>query len=156
MSVIDDLKRLERAGSERSKTTEKLIEAASNAVRTIIDFCGGELPETLPRGYGWVWHEDMSDKYDLFLFKDKTWIYDAGNGGVTGRESALVLSKDIATGWLVEVAAQLERDAKEAVELVEAYPAVLEEWEAKRWERECREYREAHPDEYAKYHPVEA
>ena len=33
MSIIDDLKRLERAGSERSKTTVKLIEAAEGAVR---------------------------------------------------------------------------------------------------------------------------
>lgn len=37
MSVIDDLKRLERVGSERSKTTRKLIEAANGSVKAIID-----------------------------------------------------------------------------------------------------------------------
>ncbi len=114
------------------------------------------MPETLPRGYNWVQPEKPSDEYDLFLFKDKAWIYDAGNGGVTGREAALILSKDIATGWLVEVAVQLERDAKAADDLVEAYPAVLEEWEEKRWERQCREYREAHPDECQEASKVEA
>ena len=54
MSIIDSLKRLERAGSETSRVTEKLREAAKDVAERIIAAVPEDLWGTsLPRGY-WI------------------------------------------------------------------------------------------------------
>ena len=110
-SVINAVKRLERAGSESSKATKKLVEAAGvlgDWVANLKGVPGGG--EALPRGY-WVEAIGSSYKlcrpsrhYDKCIYGDK-W---------TEREEALWLAEDVARGWLDELAAWLEKRTAEA------------------------------------------
>lgn len=97
MSVIDDLKRLERIGSEMSKTTAKLILSASNIADLLVTILPKD--ELLPREYS-VTRETLLIKID----GERTRIM---NGVRSGRREALMFAEDIATGLLSELASFL-------------------------------------------------
>ena len=108
-SVINALKRLERAGSEHSKTTQKLIEAAGGLAEhigtTLAGTQGGS--DILPRGY--IIQAGS-------LARREAWgVYYLGHDQAT-RESALHFAHDIATGWLDELAEWVEAQGKENTE----------------------------------------
>ncbi len=123
-SVISALKRLERAGSENSRATEKLIEAAGIVAEQII--AATPEPELqLPRGYH-VEPLRVGERRGLFLscgtqlVSSGVGYYPNPTGGFyifierTSREAALHFAADIASGLLDEIAAFLEQRAAEA------------------------------------------
>ena len=55
--VIDALKRLERIGSENSKTTEKLIAAAKELGDRIVEMCGLARDESITTERWQVWRQ---------------------------------------------------------------------------------------------------
>lgn len=117
MSIIDDIKRLERIGSEYSKTTQKIIEAAHGVADLLVKL----MPDTerLPRQYS---------IYNKLLVKriEKTdYII---NGPKSGRTESLVFAHDIATGLLSEFASFLamrgNADEKIVEKLIRAQEAL--------------------------------
>lgn len=125
-NVIDALKRLERAGDENSRSTEKLIAAAITLADAIESKCPAYVE--LPRGYEVVRLGTQDSGYSRYLAKMCTPHHEVGNAvfGVASNETdgydyfapasridALTLAKDIAEGWLVELAEFLEARAKE-------------------------------------------
>ncbi len=113
-SVIDALKRLERAGDEHSRTTEKLVAAARTLAEHIAGQCGfdhgdfrGVLLEELPRNYV-IYH-------DATGIGPASWDYDADRwlGVWANRQTALEFAGAIATGWLDELAEWLDQRAAE-------------------------------------------
>ena len=105
-SVINALKRLERAGSEDSKTTQKLIGAADRLADHICgvlsDFVLGSA--NLPRGYFTVQPGVIALAYQ---WTDKRILHYVGHCNAD-RETALHFAHDIATGWLDELAEWVE------------------------------------------------
>lgn len=125
--VIDALKRLERIGSENSKTTEKLLAAAAELGKKIVaqyavqpgENISIELYATQPAAT----QPDEIESYlgpplfdyriaDRELFRvdpkpkaiGKTWVHVAEN-----RDAALAFSKDVANGLLERIAEDLEK-----------------------------------------------
>lgn len=156
MSVIDDLKRLERAGSESSKATEKLIDAAKNVLffvmntvaRTIGSAHGPTLGGDglkLPMGYNIA--DEKGDPLESGGYVLETVVRKGGSilygplldtedesisGYVMSRESALTIAKDVADGLLKEIAVCLEDRAKGDDSQAEALDFALEEAGLKR------------------------
>jgi len=147
MSVIDDLKRLERAGGEYSKTSQKLREAVISVAEKILELTES-LPEgtELPRDYlidtrcggsggnrvcyrylikvekipdlGYEEYKIVNgalDK-DFYIMGD---IVDGTLVRVVPRELCLQFAKDVATGWIDEVAAVVEKFTEETISAVE-------------------------------------
>lgn len=120
-TIVNALKRLERAGSEHSRATEKLCEAA----RVLGGSVAARLPQsafvadypTLPRGYAW----DYAFEGGLVLCQ-----WDHGRQAYYAvdfdRAKSQAFAADIAAGWLSELAAWLEVRATEDA----AATAVLE------------------------------
>ena len=123
-NVIDSLKRLERAGSENSRTTEKLRLAADALADHIIH--GALLPL-----------ESEIDIPDVGVDLPGAWVfaiaprrlvapgypvmdrsYDMGSVGSESadRRSALLFAATIASGWLDELAAWLEQRNSESAD----------------------------------------
>jgi hypothetical protein len=99
-SVVDALKRLERAGDEHSRATEKLRQAAyalSEHLRPLVP-----QREELPRGY--QYHYDvLCSQVDCEVWREVC----------EDRETALAFARNIATGWLDDLATWLEKRAAE-------------------------------------------
>ena len=96
-SIINAVKRLERIGDNRSKTTQKLLESAeliANKVAATILVEDVDAVE-LPRGYGVQW--TLRGNYLL-------WPETVYYAFEITRERALPLAADSAPGWLDEVA----------------------------------------------------
>lgn len=94
-SVINALKRLERAGSEESRATEKLKNAAEIVAAMIEQRLEGA--EVYPRGSQHLnWDGSDTIPHD--------------------RNSSLRLARAIATGWLDELATWLEQRSTESAE----------------------------------------
>lgn len=91
MSIIDDIKRLERIGSEDSKTTQKIIDAAHDVADLLVELMPNM--ERLPRQYS---------VYDKILVKRIEKTDYLINGPKSGRTESLVFAHDIATGLLSE------------------------------------------------------
>ncbi len=118
-SIIDSLKRLERAGSEHSRATEKLHTAARDVARLVKELV--PVGVILPRGYE-VRRIHSNVGSDLFLVAGGYWV-DGCGGYLHGdfrcpippqtREASLRFAEDIATGWLDELAEWLEQRAAE-------------------------------------------
>lgn len=112
-SVINALKRLDRAGSEHSKTTQKLIEAADRLAEHIEaalgDVVGPEAAE-LPRYY--FIGRDALRLGDAYA--EKYWL----RHGYMTRQFALHFAHDIATGWLDELAEWVEKQDEGNAEAV--------------------------------------
>ena len=119
MSIIDSLKRLERVGSENSKTTQKLIAAATELSELIVKYFRGEDCTV-------VENDDFRYEIDggrLINFDRFHWAHpdrqlpigtaEAGNAVDQSRNDALVFSRDIANGLLDQVIATLEKRTAE-------------------------------------------
>ena len=117
MSIIDDLKRLERFGSENSVAVEKLKRAAVAVADLIVNL----LPplDELPRGYS------IAKAPDGHL-----WLRQPPyRGGEVlnlhpSRRAVLSFARDLATGWLGELANMLATD-EQAVTVLEAAEVAL-------------------------------
>ncbi len=139
--IIDSLKRLERAGSDYSRATEKLFEAAEDVAAKIEEmipavkylFNGDKDPSTiLPRKYyvkgiksneGYEKFLCINDKYDETFYIDGIggYVHNDFNCPIPGQDRTTILqfAKDIAGGWLDEVAEWLGKRTKESNEASE-------------------------------------
>jgi hypothetical protein len=111
-SVIDAVKRLERLGSDDSKSTAKLLDAAL-AVHTLVErvlgACGVEMGSVLPApggdGVGYCYTR-LFVGWSVRLFLDVP-----GEGyslPYSSRRYALVFAAHVASGWLDDLATWLE------------------------------------------------
>lgn len=110
--VIDALKRLERVGSDNSKTTQKLIEAADRLAHKIVD------------------QYDVRDKYVVDVAPQFTRTrYSILNGRLVNgesryvaenRDAALAFAKDVASGLLDGIVESLERRKTESQDALAA------------------------------------
>ena len=110
-SVIDALKRLERAGAEDSAHTLKLRQAAAALAEHLVQQIRAERTLNLPRGY------EVDDK-QLWLCGDLQPL----NPFLPSREQSMDFASSIATGWLDELATWLEeraRVSKEATNVIQ-------------------------------------
>jgi hypothetical protein len=109
MSVVDSLKRLERAGSESSAATAKLCQAADSLAEYIVSLLPGQTwgINDLPRG----WRHDgrflIAPSYQV-VEDDSLCGTDSEGDGQSDRQSSLWFAEAIATGWLGELAEWLE------------------------------------------------
>ena len=132
MSVIDDLKRLERAGSESSKTVGKLIDAAESVVFLIIDTVRPSLLNRkiqLPMDYCVYLLEGEEEEWGTRLHhalsKGRHCFYsgDPEENGM-GRDVALVIAKDVAEGLIGKIAEMVEAQAKKDIEITKQLEAI--------------------------------
>ena len=139
-SSIDALKRLERAGSENSRTTQKLREASVVVADTVVRAVEAAQAEgvELPRGYAVI---DQYSNVGCFtqLRNDdgETLNSDCATAGeeylhgdfnrtfkVVGRDGILQFAADIADGLLDEIAVFLEERAAKEVAATQQLEAV--------------------------------
>lgn len=143
-NVIDALKRLERAGAEDSRATQRLVEAAGVLGRHIAAHLP---PETAPqvneydhllyplprsfavRGESLVRFWDRDPDYDRPVDAD--------------RETALFFAREVATGWLDELAEWLEARTAEADESAATLDAARDEAEYAELSRQAGDDAEA-------------
>lgn len=122
--ITNAVKRLERAGSENSRTTEKL----HAAVCTVADFICNQVPTnvTLPRGY--LVQETITDTgSSRFLYRltgqKNEWgddLIGIDTPGMT-RAGSLQFAKDVAEGLLDEITEWLDirsAESNDAAELL--------------------------------------
>ena len=137
-SVINALKRLERAGSEDSKATQKLCEAAAEVAEVIIKNVPVGVP--LPRSYEVVKrHSNIS--YELFLINSDGEYIDGIGRYLHGdlqcwipeqkRNVVLNFAQDIATGLLDEIADFIEQEAMKSNKATETLENSIKEGEAR-------------------------
>jgi hypothetical protein len=115
-NIINSLKRLERAGSEQSRTTEKLIEAARALSEHVVE----HLPNDVQLGAN-VYGDEMVERLlprNIAIDRQcqlAYWDHMIGRYVAvdSSREKALRFAHDIATGWLDELAEWLEKRAAE-------------------------------------------
>ena len=117
--VVNALKRLERAGSEHSRTTDKLREAAAEVAK----FIEGNVPVgmELPRGYivlrddgsSYLMTPEVEEVSGQYCYPCQYALYPGGSKPFPTRAALHEFAKDIADGWLDEVAEMLERVAEE-------------------------------------------
>jgi hypothetical protein len=127
--VIDSLKRLERIGSENSKTTEKLLTAARELSELIVSqflpgVGQGVTVATIERrnSLGWAddtnyWVGPVGGKF--LLTRDRVPVWDS-------RGVALEFSKDIADGLLDRIVETLTERAKNGLEGLGVLEAAVE------------------------------
>jgi hypothetical protein len=110
MTIIDSLKRLERAGAADSKATKKLTDAADELADHILDLVGfdpySDNATRLPAGIQ-VW---PPEPYLRLGCQD----WERVGNGVATREGALKFAEVIASGWLDELATWLETRTERA------------------------------------------
>jgi hypothetical protein len=126
--IINSLKRLERAGSENSRTTQKLKEATYKVADEIAlrvakagssdgqSYLYSDLyDELLPRDYFVTSSNGSSFRPELCYCKDrrKFAVVRYSKRGEPSREQIQGFAKDIATGLLDEIATFLEQRAQE-------------------------------------------
>lgn len=126
-NVIDSLKRLERAGSESSRATEKLNTAAATLATHLAEL----LPERelLPRGYVVrlagdirILASNASSSWDNEDYEDERWL----NGNERRRDWSLAFAADIADGLLDDLAGWLEVREAESATATECLRAAAE------------------------------
>ncbi len=110
-NVINALKRLERAGSEESRATAKLREAAGAIADHIAELIPDAEGIVLPYGYVVEGYND-SGTYLRYL-RDAY----ANTTGAT-RDDSLQFARDIADGWLDALGSWLEQRSSESAEAV--------------------------------------
>ena len=89
--VIDSLKRLERIGSENSKTTEKLVAAAEQLANRIGELCAPELNDNFTV---------TVNGFPQYIFFKNKMCQRAGRNVIWDRTTALQFAEDIAKGLL--------------------------------------------------------
>lgn len=129
-SIINSVKRLERAGDEHSRATEKLI----NAAEAFLIWLDRELPpdfygsakigtETVyvANRYHEPEHRDLYDGYEIKIDGFGVWR------GIprVNRFQALTLAGYVAGGLLAEIAKALETEASKAEEGAQALTAAI-------------------------------
>jgi hypothetical protein len=125
--IIDSLKRLERFGSENSKTTQKLIDAAAELSRLIVGYFGpcedGTIAakaehdyENSKRKYKTAWVHNYSICSGKLCFQGDRGIQLGYEYVAKNRENALRFSKDVAAGLLEGITATLEKRSTETEE----------------------------------------
>lgn len=118
-NIISALKRLERAGSEESQTTQKLVEAARQLGEHIAPLCPTDATgllaggHDLPRGYSIGTMGMLRDMRRVLQSLDSMGDEVPVD---SDRSSALAFAADIATGWLDELASWLEARASESTD----------------------------------------
>lgn len=124
-NIVTSLKRLERAGSETGKTTRKLIEAAADVALQVERIVGEADCEdvALPRGYEVLHHHGarhlVTPEVEEVCYGTcypVRYTLNPGSDSPTpdaNRGAALLFAKDLASGWLEELAAFLEDRAAE-------------------------------------------
>jgi len=115
--VIDALKRLERVGSENSKTTEKLINAATELSKKVIEqfrVSGNEAVTVLDHRNSWELDPDDETprntyEPEMYYFIEQGRIKNGRTNMFVdqGRDSALAFSKDVAAGLLDHIVDEL-------------------------------------------------
>ena len=112
--IIDALKRLERIGSENSKTVEKVKQAADRLSKHLLSVVP-EDAERLPRGY-----------IVLNRSAERVLAIDGESPEVVShsRHAALRFAEDVATGWLDDLADWLQAQATESESAVQALSQV--------------------------------
>lgn len=125
-SIINAVKRLERAGSENSKATQKLFEAALDVAYLIEKTVPVNVQ--LPRGYKVIRRYSNSGS-ELFLINSDGEYIDGTGRYLHGdfncwipeqkREAILDFAADIADGLLDEIAEFIEQQARKANEAAE-------------------------------------
>ena len=129
-NIVNALKRLERAGDENSRTTQKMYEAANKIAEVIISSVPANV--WLPRRYKVVVVNSnvtsaeflvKHDQHDKHEWIDGTGAYLHGDlrcwiPGQT-RTGVLDFAKDIAEGLLDEIALFLEKRAQESSEMTD-------------------------------------
>ncbi len=145
MTLIDSLKRLERAGSENSRATAKLHQA----VREVADLIEHTVPHNVMLPWGYIVEDResnigattllfrRSDEYDEWTGKPilecvdydgGRWLHGDFNADMTGygqtREVSLRFAADIASGLLDEIATFIEARGSEAEEAAKHLEAV--------------------------------
>lgn len=123
-SVINALKRLERAGDKHSKTTERLLDATRVLAQHIYPLIiAVEAQPRLPRGYHVV---NLIDDMDARMFL----AADGGNLISPDRKTALDFARDIADGFLDELANWLLARSEENSEAAHRLKLAAEALEA--------------------------
>jgi hypothetical protein len=127
MSIIDSLKRLERAGSENSRATEKLRSAASDVAAAIEAISHDFRDVPLPRGYVVETYQGapylMSREQNDDDYYSVRYAFFGRRGEDPTRAAILEFAADIADGWLDELAEFLESrqvESNKAAEILEA------------------------------------
>lgn len=127
MSVIDSLKRLERAGSESSRATEKLRLAARDVAEAIEAISMDFLGVVLPRGYVVEMREGsvylMSREQDDNDYCPTRYAFYSYSRTPPTRTAILEFASDIADGWLDELATFLEARQAESIKAAEILEA---------------------------------
>lgn len=111
-NLIDSLKRLERAGAENSRTTEKLREAAVEvAIKIAVTVAPHDRTRVeLPRGYEiCAWEDEAGAAFGYLRPAESSDYFEAG--ATPSLASAQIFAADIASGLLDEIAAFLEERA---------------------------------------------
>jgi hypothetical protein len=125
--IIDSLKRLERAGSENSKTTQKLIAAAHELSNLIVEQFAVIGSEGVPvvSLYSKTVYDDNEERFrqvgpDFRYGISRGRLYNSGRPNSPfvdeTRDDALAFSKDIADGLLDHIIEALEKRAGENAE----------------------------------------
>jgi hypothetical protein len=137
-TIIDSLKRLERAGSENSRATQKLREAAMDLAATIEqmavqgDFVNVPLPrDYIVEGGNQTYLMSRSQGVDDYAGYPIRYAFYCGERRERPTRAAILeFSADIASGWLDELAEFIEsRQAQSdaAAEVLEAAKAAMSE-----------------------------
>jgi hypothetical protein len=146
-NVIDSLKRLERAGSEHSKTTEKLVAAARELseliARQFLPPKGELIPvvnASLDSAEGWVRGRNIIDSHppgcrfvSYFAGQDEAgrpalWLQPWGwavSQPIATRDTALAFSRDVADGILDLFCQRLEEMQAESAQGLPPIESVL-------------------------------
>lgn len=118
--VINAVKRLKRAGDENSRATQKLRDAASTVAGTVEQFFADQGTHCLPRDYcvnvgryTYLLSPPVADD-DNIMESIRYPLYPGSDNPPTPRRVLLDFAKDIANGWLDEVAVWLESRTKAA------------------------------------------
>lgn len=113
-SIISSLKRLERIGSEHSKTMLKIKAAAYEASSKIAKLAADAGIMTLPRGYTVGAYVKKMDEKEYVLY---TILGTPCNKDMTAGD-AVQLARDLANGLLNEIAIKIEEHEEELKELL--------------------------------------
>lgn len=125
-SIINAVKRLERAGSEHSRATKKLFEAATEVAELIEEIAPVGVP--LPRGYKVIKEKSNigvarflvrgdDDSYKIeYIDGIGDYLHNDFHCWIPGqkRETVLEFARDVADGLLDEIADFLEKRTQES------------------------------------------
>ena len=122
-AIIDSLKRLERAGAENSRMTQKLREAAKELASVVEDMAvaGDFVNADLPRGYvveggNQVYLMSRAQGEDDYAGYPIRYAFYCGDRRERPtRAAVLQFAADVAEGWLDELAEFVEKRLAESV-----------------------------------------